>query len=99
MKQLAVILCIIIFCAPAALADIIMLKDGTQAEGKVKAITEEQVGIQRDTKFYYISKDNIKNIIYVKPVKEDDTMKWVIGISIVGGILLGFSLAMWGRYI
>ena len=98
-KPLIVTVCIICVFTPRAAADIIIFKDGTQAVGKVANIANNQVGIQADAGLYYVSLDKVRNIIYVKPIKEDDTMKWVIGASIVGAILLSFSLAMWGRYL
>ncbi len=96
-KQFIIILSLICFCAPMALADIVIFKDGRQVKCTVKEIIDGQVGIQTETELYYVPKDKIKEVIYVRPVKEDETMQWVIAGSIVLTLLLGFVLAVWGR--
>jgi hypothetical protein len=97
MRLSVIVLSLVCFLAPFALADVVIFKDGKQLDCKVTGIVEGQAGIQENGKEYYVSMDKISQIIYVKKIKEDDTMKWVIGGSIVLMIGLGFSLAMWGR--
>jgi hypothetical protein len=96
-KKIIILLSLICFCAPVALADIVIFRDGRQVQCRVKEIIDGQVGIQTETELYYVSKDKIKEVIYVKPVKDDGTMQWVITGSVVLTLLLGFALAMWGR--
>jgi hypothetical protein len=97
MRLAVILLSLICFLSPLALADVILFKDGTQLSCKVNGIVEGQAGVEENGKKYYISMDKVKEIIYVKKIKEDDTMKWVIGGSIILMIGLGFSLALWGR--
>jgi hypothetical protein len=97
MKQAVIIVSLFCFLAPAAFADVIIFKDGTQLECKVKGVAGGQAGVEENGKAYYISMEKISEIIYVKKIKEDDTMKWIIGGSLVLMLTLGFSLALWGR--
>jgi hypothetical protein len=97
MRTAVILLSLVCFLAPAALADVILFKDGTHLECKVKGVAEGQAGVEENGKSYYIPMEKISEIIYVKKVKEDDTMKWVVGGSIVLMLALGFSLALWGR--
>jgi hypothetical protein len=97
LTKAVIVISLIVFFAPMAMADIVIFRDGSQVQCQVKEIIDGQVGIQTENELYYVSKDKIKEVIHVKPVKEDDTMKWVIGGSVVAMCLLGFALAMWGR--
>ena len=97
MKQAIVVLSFLCFLAPVALADIIMFKDGTKLDCRVTGMVGGQAGVEENGKSYYISMDKISDIIYVKKVREDDTMKWVAGGSLVLMLALGFTLALWGR--
>ncbi len=83
--------------APAALADIVIFKDGRHLECTVKGVVEDQARIQENGREYYVPMDKIDEIIYVKKIKEDETMKWVIGGSAVLMLLLAFALGVWGR--
>ena len=97
MKRLFVVLFLLCFMAVAAPADVIIFKDGTHLECKVTGIVNNQAGVQESGREYYIPMEKISEIIYVKKVKEDDTMKWVITGSAILMSLLAFALAMWGR--
>jgi hypothetical protein len=97
MNRIIIALCLLCFLAPYAFGDIIIFKDNTQLNARVREIVNGQVGVQTETETYYIPMYKIKDIIYIKPVKEDVTMKWVITGSAILMCLLGFVLAMWGR--
>jgi hypothetical protein len=97
MKKTAVIFTLLCFLAPVALADVVIFKDGRRLECRVTGIVDNQAGIEESGKEYYVPMDKIDEIIYVKKVKEDDTMKWVIGGSAVLMCVLAFVLGAWGR--
>jgi hypothetical protein len=97
MKRYIIIFSILCFLSPVVLADVVIFKDGRQLECKVTGIVEDQAGIEESGKSYYVPMDKISEIIYVKKVKEDDTMKWVIAGSAVGMVILAFVLGVWGR--
>ena len=97
MKRAIIISLLVCFACSYAFADVVVFKDGTRLECTVTGVVNGQAGIQESGKSYYVPMEKIDEIIYVKKVKEDEGMKWIIGGSAVLMVVLAFVLGVWGR--
>ena len=78
-------------------SDIIIFKDGNTLNAKVFEIKENQVGVQTETERYYIPYSNIKDIIYIKKIEEENSKQWIAAGSVILLCLLSFVIIIWGR--
>jgi hypothetical protein len=98
MKKILIILFFMSVLFINVRSDIIIFNDGNTLNAKIFELKEDQIGVQTETEKYYIPYSKIKDIIYVKKIKEEEEYKqWIVTGGVILLCLLSFSLVMWGR--
>lgn len=97
MKRLLIILFFINILYMNIRPDIIIFKDGNTLNAKVFELKEDQVGVQTETERYYIPYSNIRDIIYIKKIEEENYKQWIAAGSVILLCLLSFAIIIWGR--
>lgn len=86
MKKFFLLLFIKIFIINFCLADVIILKDGTQIQGEIITDAPDQIGIKTDKKSFFVLKENIEKII-IENKKNNEETNWVVIWSATGIII------------